>query len=163
MKRESLLIVIALVAGCSKSDEKSESQGGDASDTWSVSKIVDGDTIWVTDESGDEVKVRLIGIDTPESGRCGFDEATAELESLISGSSIELVEGGIDDVDKFGRLLRYVEVDGNDVGLAMIKSGWAIARYDSRDGYGEHLQEESYVEADESSENKCPDSAWFSE
>ena len=163
MKHASLLIVLALVAGCSKSDERSDSQGGDASGTWSVTKIVDGDTIRVTDESGDEVKVRLIGIDTPESGRCGFDEATAQMESLISGSSVELVQGGTDDVDKYGRLLRYVEVDGDDIGLAMIKSGWAIARYDSRDGYGEHLRESSYVEADENSENKCPDSTWFDE
>ena len=32
--------------------------------------------------------------------------------------------------------------------LAMIESGWAISRYDSRDGYGRHAREDAYVAAD---------------
>jgi endonuclease YncB( thermonuclease family) len=40
-------------------------------------------------------------------------------------------------VDKYGRLLRYVDLpDGTDTGLAQIAGGFAIARYDSSDGYG---------------------------
>ena len=33
----------------------------------------------------------------------------------------------------------------------MIKQGWAVARYDSRDGYGRHAREASYVAADAAS------------
>ena len=51
--------------------------------------------------------------------------------------------------DGYGRLLRYVDSAGGvDAGLQMINQGWAIARYDSRDGYGRHAREASYVAAD---------------
>ena len=68
-----------------------------------------------------------------------------------------LAAGARDDVDKYGRLLRYVEANGIDVNLAMIESGRAIARYDGRDGYGEHPRQAAYVAADEAtpSLNQC--------
>jgi micrococcal nuclease len=59
-----------------------------------------------------------------------------------------LRRGASDDADRYGRLLRYVDVQGRDVGLALIKEGWAVARYDSRDGYGRHPREDAYVRAD---------------
>src|SRR6478672_6880344 len=43
--------------------------------TWEVTKVVDGDTIWAA-RGAERVKVRLIGIDTPETGQCGFAEAS---------------------------------------------------------------------------------------
>jgi hypothetical protein len=46
----------------------------------------------------------------------------------------------------YGRLLRYVDQpDGTDAGLAQIAGGFAIARYDGRDGYGHHPRQELYV------------------
>ena len=59
-----------------------------------------------------------------------------------------------DDVDKYGRLLRYVDVGGTDAGLSLIKAGLAIARYDSRDGYGAHREEDAYIAADAAAPNK---------
>jgi endonuclease YncB( thermonuclease family) len=109
-----------------------------------TAEIVDGDTITMSDGS----KVRLIGIDTPERGQCGYEEASAKLAQLIVGQSITLVPGARDDVDKYGRLLRYVETNGVDVNLKMIESGRAIARYDGRDGYGVHPRQDAYVQAD---------------
>jgi hypothetical protein len=41
-----------------------------------------------------------------------------------------------------------VDVDGIDAGLALIEEGLAVARYDSRDGYGAHPREDTYVEVD---------------
>ena len=110
-----------------------------------TAEVVDGDTITMSDGS----TVRLIGIDTPERGQCGFDEASAVLAQLITGQSITLVPGARDDVDRYGRLLRYVEVNGVDADLKMIESGWAIARYDGRDGYGTHPRQDAYVQADD--------------
>jgi endonuclease YncB( thermonuclease family) len=119
-----------------------------------TASVVDGDTIAMSDGS----RVRLIGIDTPERGQCGSDEASALMASLITGKNITLVLGARDDVDRYGRLLRYVEVSGVDVDLKMIESGRAIARYDGRDGYGEHPRQAAYVAADEASPsiNACP-------
>jgi hypothetical protein len=44
-----------------------------------------------------------------------------------------------------------------DAGLRQIKTGLAVARYDSRDGYGLHPREPQYVAADHGSQNlRCP-------
>jgi len=48
-----------------------------------------------------------------------------------------------------------VDVEGVDAGRAMIESGLAIARYDSRDGYGEHTREADYIAVDSLSENNA--------
>ena len=62
-----------------------------------------------------------------------------------------LTPGGRDGLRPYGRLLRYVDVGSTDAGLSLIEDGWAIARYDSRDGYGRHPREDAYVRADAAS------------
>jgi endonuclease YncB( thermonuclease family) len=121
-----------------------------AAATWAVTKVVDGDTLWV-ERDGQRAKVRFIGIDTPETGQCGFTEARNALRTIIGGQRVRLTAGARDDVDRYGRLLRYVDVNGVDAGLRLVKQGFAIARYDSRDGYGQHTREAAYVRADASS------------
>lgn len=118
-----------------------------------VTSVVDGDTL----DLSDGTVIRLIGIDTPERGQCGYGDAAAVMAALVPGFDITLMPGARDDVDKYGRLLRYVEANGIDVNLAMIESGRAIARYDGRDGYGEHPRQAAYVAADEASPslNQC--------
>ena len=108
-----------------------------------VTRVVDGDTL----ELGNGESVRLVGIDTPEVGECGFERASAKLASLTLGKRVLLTRSD-DDRDRYGRLLRYVDVGEVDAGLRLIRSGSAIARYDSRDGYGYHPREPTYVAAD---------------
>src|SRR6478735_723743 len=124
--------------------------GAKVSATWAVTKVVDGDTIWV-ERDGQRSKVRFIGIDTPETGQCGFTEARNALRAIIGGQRVTLTAGARDDVDRYGRLLRYVDVNGVDAGLRLVRQGFAIARYDSRGGYGKHTREASYVRADAAS------------
>lgn len=126
-----------------------------AAGTWTVTRLVDGDTIDVRSASGEDERVRIIGIDTPERGECGFSEATDALAAVIGESKVTLVEGGVDDRDRYDRILRYVDVDGVDAGLELIKQGWAISRYDSRDGYGRHLRQDDYIAADEANSHQC--------
>jgi len=110
-----------------------------------VSHVVDGDTV----EMSTGQTVRIIGVDTPEVGQPCYAESTAALRAMVQGQPVTLTPGARDDVDRYGRLLRYVNsADGVDAGLQMINQGWAIARYDSRDGYGRHTREASYVAAD---------------
>ncbi|MCT9821139.1 thermonuclease family protein [Microbacterium sp. W1N] len=107
-------------------------------------RVVDGDTIETSAGT-----VRLIGIDTPEQGAWGYAEGTAELTQFLSAGALTLVAvPGRDDVDQYGRLLRYVRVNGHDAGLHLIDTGWAVARYDGRDGYGQHPQQAEYVSLD---------------
>ena len=104
--------------------------------------VVDGDTIETS-----EGTVRIIGIDTPESGECGHEEASAAIEELLSPGDEVLLElpEGQNDQDRYGRLIRYVFTEeGVDLGLVQLEAGNAIARYDSTDGYPWHPFEDAY-------------------
>lgn len=102
----------------------------ESNSTFKVTRIVDGDTIEI-EYFGALEKVRLIGIDTPEKGECYFDEASDELSNLILDKSVTLAKDGkSDDVDKYDRLLRYIELDGSDINAKMIELGAAYAYLD---------------------------------
>jgi endonuclease YncB( thermonuclease family) len=119
--------------------------------TYLVTRVIDGDTV----ELGNGESVRVVGIDTPERGECGYAEATAHMERLVLGKRIRL---GMSDEnrDRYDRLLRYVNIGRMDAGLKQINRGLAIARYDSRDGYGYHPRENGYIAADKATPNfKC--------
>ena len=105
--------------------------------------------------NGSEEKVRLIGIDTPETGQCGFEAAKEQLEQLVLNQEVSLVVGTPDNRDRYERLLRYVDINGLDAGLELIKQGLAIHRYDSTDNYAKHAREAAYVNADDLSPSFC--------
>ncbi len=93
-----------------------------------VERVVDGDTIVLA--NGD--RVRYIGINTPESvqpGRpveCYGREAAQKNKDLVQGRRVTL-EKDVSDRDSFGRLLRYVYVDGLFVNGELVKGGYAKA------------------------------------
>ncbi|HUV17684.1 MAG TPA: lamin tail domain-containing protein [Ilumatobacteraceae bacterium] len=96
-------------------------------DAWRSTEIVDGDTLYVSGPAG-ELEVRIIGVNTPESGECFYEEATDALAGLVDGNDLVLVVDR-SDADQFGRALRYVETtDGVDVGAELVADGFAIAR-----------------------------------
>ena len=138
----------ATPGGSDRSDESGDTAG--ATTTSRVSSVTDGDTLRL--DSGEAV--RLVGMDAPEPGRCGSERATRLLTELTLGKVVTL-PAPVDDRDRYGRLLRYVDVDGVDAGLRLIKRGLAVARYDSRDGYDRHPREARYVRADRRSPNVC--------
>jgi len=140
-------IMLGALASCAE-------PAGSPSETSRLVRVIDGDTIVVILD-GREEKVRLVGINTPEKGFCGFEEATQALEALLGTAPVGLVDAGVDDRDKYGRLLRYLDVDGQDPGLELIRAGLAKADYDSRTGYDEHLREESYISLDALSASSC--------
>ena len=108
--------------------------------TVAVVSVADGDTVDVS--TGETV--RLIGIDAPEVGECGHQPAADRLTELVIGKDVTLVPGARDDVDRHGRLLRYVDVGSDDAGAQLLREGLAVPRYDSTDGYGGHDREASY-------------------
>ncbi len=122
--------------------------------TFLVSEVVDGDTVRLANGE----TVRLVGIDTPERGQCGYEKAGAHLSRLVLGERVRLRVAD-EDRDGYARLLRYVDVGGTDTGLRLVRRGLAVARYDSRDGYGHHPREERYVAADAGSPEGCPKGA----
>ena len=95
-----------------------------------VTRVIDGDTIEI--EGGK--KVRYIGINTPElihdtTGKvtreiCFAKEAADENKRLVEGKMVRL-EKDVSETDKYGRLLRYVYVNGTFVNDYLIKNGFA--------------------------------------
>lgn len=83
-----------------------------------VTRVVDGDTLALADGR----RVRLLGIDSCESGTPGGTAATTEARELVPpGATIVLEREPGADLDRYGRLLRYVNLpDGRDFGLTMV-------------------------------------------
>ena len=80
---------------------------------------------------------------------CVGPAAKAQLATIAPvGTAVTLTSDGRDDRDRYGRLLRYVDAGATDTGREMIGGGLAVARYDSRDGYGRHPREADYVALD---------------
>lgn len=91
-----------------------------------VASIVDGDTIEVRTR-GRRRPLRIIGIDTPERGECGYDQATNALaRRLRRGERVKLIsDPSQPGRDRYGRLLRYVHDGRIDVGRKQLLRGWA--------------------------------------
>jgi micrococcal nuclease len=85
-----------------------------------VRRVSDGDTIELV--SG--MKVRLLGINAPELGQPFALEATTKLRELIGDKKIKL-ESDVTDKDQYGRLLRYIFVDGLFVNRELLREGYA--------------------------------------
>ena len=99
-----------------------------------VSKVIDGDTIVANGEH-----IRLLGIDADERGYNCYDEAKLELEEWILDKEVVL-EKDKTDKDQYGRLLRYVILDGENINIKLVEEGLAVARfYRDREYEGEIL------------------------
>lgn len=134
-RRLILLAAIALVGAIYGLNRESEDQGGGSSVggtlSGKVTSVADGDTLSVRAPNGRIERVRIIGINTPEihgEVECGGPEAAAEMRRLADGATVTVIADPTQDrKDRFGRLLAYVELDGTDLGLEMIRRGRAIA------------------------------------
>lgn len=109
-----------------------------------VERVVDGDTIVVEimgrsdgpgagfAEIGEEYRLRLIGIDTPESVKlnspieCFGKEASAAATALLEGQVVRLVKD-VEETDRYDRLLRYVYIEGEMANARLVANGYASA------------------------------------
>jgi len=107
-----------------------------------VVRVIDGDTI----ELADGRRVRYLGIDTPELGEDYGTEASARNKELVENKVVEL-QRGKRDKDEYGRLLRYVYVDGVFVNAELVAGGYARAYiFDPDERYSQVLvQLEQYA------------------
>ena len=100
-------------------------------DVYVVSRVVDGDTIEVT-KNGIKEKVRLIGVNTPETVdprkkvECFGKEASAYAKEILINQKVTVVPDSTQDTrDRYGRLLAYVyREDGLFVNKHMIAEGY---------------------------------------
>ncbi len=83
--------------------------------------VIDGDTIVL--RGG--IKVRYVGIDTPEVGEAFYEEAKERNRRLVGRKVVRVVVCGAQARDVYGRLLGSVYVDGLDVGAVLLREGLA--------------------------------------
>ena len=95
--------------------------GSNAADlTGKVTRVSDGDTIWVTDAAKLKYKVRLDRIDAPEKDQPWGKESAAFLKSWIFGKDVRVEYA---KRDRYGRILGVVYEGTNDVNSAMVRTG----------------------------------------
>lgn len=139
----SLLFSMLIFAGCS--DDQAPNSGSltnqttniesQLEDSYPVIRVVDGDTI-IVDIDGAEERIRMIGIDTPESvhpdesknieyGKIASDFTKEQLENKAVA-----LEYDVQERDKYGRILAYVYLDGKMYNKTLLEEGHAkVATY----------------------------------
>ena len=102
-----------------------------------IERVVDGDTVVaVLDGTAEKVKIRLLGVNTPETVdprrpvQCFGKEASAFAKKLLNNKRV-LLKGDLeaDEQDKYGRLLRYIfiENDETSINALLIREGYGFA------------------------------------
>ena len=95
-----------------------------------VTRVVDGDTVHV-DLGGDDVTIRLIGIDTPEVHsptepvQCYGAEATRYTTERLEGERVSLVFD-VEHLDRCGRTLAYVFIGDELFNETLVREGYAV-------------------------------------
>ena len=150
ISRISLVIILAITAAllhkgilnntlyAPKVTESRHLHQQDNFETATVSRIIDGDTI----ELSNGMRLRYIGIDTPEmnftnnrSPECFAKEATKLNKELVLAKTVRLVKD-INNTDRYGRLLRYVYINDDSstidpnksINEYLVEAGVAVAR-----------------------------------
>lgn len=112
--------------------------------TGMVSRVVDGDTLWLKTAADEQpVVIRIEGIDAPEACQSGGAEATAALSELALNRNVTVKPTAIDD---WGRKVGKVFDGSKDIGDRMVRDGHAWStryKYDR----GPYVAEERMAQA----------------
>ena len=90
--------------------------------------VHDGDTLTLLDDSKTQIKIRLAEIDAPESRQPYGSRAKQELSGLVFGRPAAVQ---VQDIDRYGRTVGRITVDGLDVNAEMVRRGaaWVYRKY----------------------------------
>jgi len=123
-----LLVLLPVTAFCAEIQPPTK-----FTETGKVVKVVDGDTVDVS-ISGQVMRLRLIGLNTPETKdprkpvECFGKEASDQAKKLLNGKTVSLeTDPTQGNVDKYNRFLRFLWIDGKILyNLQMIQDGYAF-------------------------------------
>jgi len=133
-----------------------------------VVKVVDGDTLWVRCKNGSLYKIRILGVDTPET-YCknnpyeyrtydgtpitnttylklwGY-RAKEYVENMVKNKEVIVVFDRISPKrDRYNRYLAYIFVDGRDLGENLIINGYARVYHSQFELLDRYLEYEEYA------------------
>jgi micrococcal nuclease len=133
-----LLALLALSAGAQGAQGQGESYSA------RVSRVFDGDTVWVKPlDGGPYRKLRLEGIDAPEICQSGGEASRAALAQRVLNQVVEVRVRAQDD---YGRGVARLKHQGDDVAAWLVASGHAWS-YRWRRSLGPFAEEEDLARA----------------
>ena len=111
----------------------SEAHADPLATTATVLKVVDGDTVDIVDDVRGRLRIRLLGIDTPETKKPGYTigcwgpEASEFAKSTLLGQRVAVVTDPSQGIyDRYGRTLAYLDkADGWDYSVEAARAGAA--------------------------------------
>ena len=126
----SFFLLIGL-ASCSGSAQLLPPLQGGQADLVKIAQVIDGDTVDI-DINGRTERVRLIGVDTPETKHptkpieCFGPEASAYLTQLLPKGTTVRIERDVEARDRYGRMLLYLYLDSPDlfINLDLVARGY---------------------------------------
>src|SRR5438105_8733744 len=144
--------IVLLTAACSRppapihepTRRTVETSGGQTL-TGRVVRVADGDTITVLDSSNTQHRIRLEGIDAPESHLAFGTPSKKNLSEMVFGKDVTVV---YQKTDQYGRLVGKIVLDGKDVNLEQVKAGmaWHYKEYQREQALEDR---ESYARAED--------------
>ena len=138
-KRALILTAVLCASACSSSTTPNQALPGSTAqgttnaergELATVQRVVDGDT-FIAVEGGKRFRVRLIGVDTPETVKpgapvgCFGPEASAYAKHTLTGKQVRLVYD-VDRYDRYGRTLAYVYLGKSFFNLDLVQRGYAV-------------------------------------
>ena len=147
----SLLGAIAVSVCCSRRPSTSPGQSINRTDvlTGRVVRIADGDTITLLDSSNTQHRIRLQGIDAPESHQDFGVQSKKSLSDMIFDRE---VTAACDKTDQYGRQVCKIVFDGKDINLEQVKAGmaWHYKEYEREQS---QTDQQLYARAEDEARN----------
>ncbi|MBE1551910.1 micrococcal nuclease [Mycobacterium sp. OAS707] len=132
-----LVLAVATVAGASliPAIDQPSAHADPIATTATVLKVVDGDTVDIVDDVRGRLRIRLLGIDTPETKKPGYTvgcwgpEASEFAKATLLGQRVALITDPSQGMyDRYGRTLAFLDkADGWDYSVEAVRAGMARA------------------------------------
>lgn len=114
------VLAASLLGSASTACTTSHADPDTTTTTATVLRIVDGDTVDVVDDTRGRIRLRLLGIDTPETKKPGYSvgcwgpQATEFARESLAGQRVSVITDSTQDLhDRYGRTLAYLDKPGN--------------------------------------------------
>lgn len=122
-------VILLFSAACSRPPKpanqpvrRSTAAAGEQTLTGRVVRVADGDTVTLLDSSNTQYRIRLEGIDAPESHQAFGTQSKKNLSDMVFDREVTVV---YQKTDQYGRLVGKITVDGKDINLEQVQAGMA--------------------------------------
>jgi micrococcal nuclease len=133
MRASAVAAAVMIVTYCATTILTAPAKADPVATTATVLRIVDGDTVDIVDDIRGRLRIRLLGIDTPETKKPGYSvgcwgpEASQFAAATLTGSRVGVFPDPTQDLhDRYGRTLAYLrKADGWDYSVEAARAGTA--------------------------------------